>query len=180
MLHQELQNQFRGSFLKRQYLEAFAIQSAYIEGLIMLYYELSLAVELDDSTGSKKLLKQYIDVFDGRVGIAQVIKMLVGAEMLTKEEGKTLDGYRIKRNKTLHQLLAEFHRSEFEETLKQTYQIGDALIATEKFQIIASLVDDMEKYRRDPNPVNTNNGTDITREASVGYSEEGEVFNLGK
>lgn len=172
MLHQELQDQFRGSFLKKQYLEAFAIQSAYIEGLITLYYDLKFTIELDMSTGPKALLNQYTKTFNRRVKISDIVSMLAGAQLITLEQKNELLAYQDKRNATLHKLLQEFHRSEFETDLKETYELGDKLIGTDKFKKIISLVDFMEKDRQGASSSNEKNSSETIQEFSVNVPGE--------
>jgi hypothetical protein len=152
MQHKELTDHIQGSFLKRQYLEAFLVQSAYIESLIKIYADFKYFIwsydkekEMTEDGESDKAMRKTIKKHIARLGLHDLIEFLFNANLISLEQKKLLHKYREKRNIVLHDLIKEMGEQDFENEVKKVCEIGTKLIEGEEFKQMASLVDLLEK-----------------------------------
>jgi hypothetical protein len=167
MKHQDLKDQITGSFLKKQYLEAFAIQSAYIEGLIKLHFDMKYLVSVASISDPPPFLLRMKRDFD-KAPISKILTILKDSGNLSQENFELIQRYQRKRNETLHQLLDQFHAVDFEKTLEETYKLGKQIMEAGIFQSMQQVVDWMEESRIGPIDPRTSgeNSSDGNKEAS--------------
>lgn len=143
MKHRELTNHIKGSFLKRQFLEAFLVQSAYIESLLKLFADYSFFNAAQDKAFSDKVLvaaRKNIEKF----GMNDLVKFLHDAGLVSKEQKKLLNTYRERRNRMMHDLIKEIAKDGFEAELKEICEKGNEIIESAEIIKIADLIDYME------------------------------------
>lgn len=146
MKHRELTDHIKGSFLKRQYLEAFLVQSAYIESLLKLSadYSFFLATSKVRKPSPPKILEVVSRNLE-RMALNDLINFLYKAEVITKKQKDLLDEYRIRRNKMLHDLITEIQKDKFEVELREICEKGTLIIEDQAFIEMADLIDFLEK-----------------------------------
>jgi acetate kinase len=140
MKHKELTNHIEGSFLKRQFLEAFLVQSAYIESLLKLYADYIFFNATDGKSYDDKVL----NVLRGNVeryNLNDLISFFYKADLISKDQRKLLDSYRARRNKVLHDLIKEIRNDAFEKELEDICKTGTAIIEDSKFKKIAEILE---------------------------------------
>jgi len=144
MKHRELIDHIKGSFLKRQYLEAFLVQGAYIESLLKLSADFNFFL----ATNSKKKKRpKILDVTAKnieRMGLNDLINFLYRAELISKPQRDLLDTYRGRRNKMLHDLITEIKKEGFDKELKEICEKGNEIIEGKDFIKLAKLIDYLE------------------------------------
>lgn len=114
--YQDLVNRSEGAFLRKDYLEAFLLQSCVIEGVVKNYAEATLHSELAKS----RILKEKFKNFE----MARLIDDLFLAKKLTPELHEDLNKYRKKRNEVVHHLLELENEVTLDEELKEAYEAG--------------------------------------------------------
>ena len=95
--YQHLVDQAEGAFLKKDFLEAFLIQSCVIEGVLKNYASMKLSSLATQSSVFKKKL----DNFE----FSRLIDDLFAVGKISDELYENLDKYRKKRNEVIHKLL---------------------------------------------------------------------------
>ena len=143
MKHKELTNHIQGSFLKKQFLEAFLVQSAYIESLLKLYIDYTFFLETEGASFTNKMLDTFRESVE-RYGMAQVVSFLYKSELITDEQKKLLDSYRVRRNKVMHDLLGEINDIRFEEELEAICKKGTEIIENKAFKEMAELIENYD------------------------------------
>lgn len=146
MKYQELRNHILGSHLMRHDLEAFLIQSAYLESLLKTYIDFHFFHETDGKSFENKLLKAVKKDIE-KYSLASLIDLLKRADLLSEEQRKLLDDYRRKRNTILHDLLGQVATESFEEELRSAYETGKKITDSEEFKQMENLLDNIEKER---------------------------------
>ncbi len=151
MKNEQLKNRIKGAVLKEKYLEAFLAQSAYIESLVKLYVDYNLfdLYNIDQPYDeNKKKINKMIDILRKKFekyNLYDLIEFLSESELLSPEERQQFDKYREKRNKILHDLLMEIIKKEnFENELKNTCELGEKIINSQKFIIMSKAADRLE------------------------------------
>lgn len=139
MRHKELTNHIEGSFLKQQFLEAFLVQSAYIESVLKLYADYVFFEATDGNSYENKALGVIREGI-GRYGLNELIKFLSKSELITNQQKSLLHSYRERRNKVMHDLLKEISRDKFEEELEQICVIGNQILDDKRFVDIANII----------------------------------------
>lgn len=154
MKHFQLINHIKGSFLKEEYLEAFLLQSIYIEAMVKTYAEYSFYdaidkiakrnVEFEELESNKILLWKYEEI--KTLTIMSVVLTLHKSELILDEQKKSLIKYIEQRNRIVHSLLEEMitQREEFENQLKEAYELGENMRDSEWFKKMVHLVDRIE------------------------------------
>lgn len=140
MKHKELTNHIQGSFLKKQYLEAFLVQSAYIESLLKLYIDYNFFIQTKGESFTNKMLGTFRESVE-RYGMAQVVSFLHKSQLINDEQKKLLDSYRVRRNKVMHDLLKEISDLRFEEELEAVCRKGTEIIENKAFKEMAELIE---------------------------------------
>lgn len=114
--YQHLVDEAEGAFLKKEYLEAFLIQSCVIEGVIKNYAAAKLDIEISRSG----ILRDKFENFE----LGRLIDDLFLAGKITPELYEGLDSYRKKRNKVIHELLKYTDKRRLDGELKEAYERG--------------------------------------------------------
>ncbi len=127
---------------KNLLLEAFVLQSAYIESLIKLFVETKLSLSIRDADPAilaalRKRIVQY--------NLSELIKLLFDSEWLPKEKRGLFDRYRNKRNEVLHDLLKQISSNDFDNEMKIVYDDGQKITAFTEFSIIDDFFGVLEK-----------------------------------
>lgn len=144
MNYQDLRDHIKGSHLMKHNLEAFFIQSAYVEGIFKIYADFSLFSETGGKSYENKLLMAIKKDLE-KYSFANLIDLLKRANLLPEEQKQNLDDYRKKRNQVIHDLLSKVADSNFENELISAYEIGEKIMNAEKFKQIEIMLDDIEK-----------------------------------
>jgi len=144
MRHEQLKNHIKGSFLKEEYLEAFLVQSAYIESFLKICADFNSW----KSCGGRKMSEDPILVTMyhqiQRYNLNELIDFLYKSKLISEEQKKLLNNYREKRNRVLHDLIKEIAKETFEKELQETCVVGNKIIDGEEFKRIHSLIDYLE------------------------------------
>ncbi len=137
----ELVNHIKGSYLKKEYLEAFLVQGAYIEGLLKLVADYHYWKEVSDKiiAGNRiiKELRQRIKRFN----LNELIDFLFKCGIINQNQKQELHQYREKRNDVLHDLVRKISKEEFDKELRSACELGDKIISDDKFKEIEEFLD---------------------------------------
>ena len=144
MKHRELTNHIQGSFLKKQFLEAFLVQSAYIESLLKLYADFTFYKVTDTKSFSDKMLSSLRKSIE-RYALEKLIRFLHESGLINDKQKKLLDAYRIKRNKVIHDLLKQMSDENFEIELREVCVEGTEIIESTEFKEIAEMIERSEE-----------------------------------
>lgn len=145
MNYQDLRDHILGSHLMRHHLEAFLIQSAYIEGFLKYIADFHLFSETNGKShakeGDKLLCAVKTDI--EKYSLSNLIRLLKRSNIITKEQSKLLDQYRQKRNRVLHDLLKEVTSDDFDKELVAVYKTGEKITLAKEFKHMEKLFDEM-------------------------------------
>ncbi|HUV80998.1 MAG TPA: hypothetical protein VMW21_00535 [Patescibacteria group bacterium] len=131
--YEDLVDRAEGAFLKKDYLEAFLIQSCIIEGIIKDYaFKKILPLILQNAILEKKFKS-----FE----LARLIDELFISGKIEKTLYEKLNIYRKKRNDVIHGLLEYKDKNKLDEELKGVYESGK--------HMKGFIVDDMSKETKD-------------------------------
>lgn len=136
--YKHLVDQAEGAYLKREYLEAFLIQSCIIEGILKDYAFKKLSPLISQSNTLEKKFKSF--------ELARLIDELFITGKIEKTLYEKLNTYRIKRNDVIHGLLDYVDKTKLDDELREVYESGRYMKGF--------IVDDMSKA--------TEGGTTIT------------------
>ena len=139
MRHDALANLIRGSFLKEQYLEAFLVQSAYIEDLLKVFANYNFFVETKASPMALALAKRI-----EKYSFHELVELLAEAKAIDDDQKNALDVYRKHKHKIMSDLLKDTSRDEFERQLRAACERGTAILEGKQFREIAELVESLE------------------------------------
>jgi|SRR3989344_7467794 len=114
--YRHLVDKAEGAFLKKEYLEAFLIQSCIAEGVIKNYARAKLSPIISQSSA----LSFKFDNFE----MARLIDELLISGKISKELFEDLNSYRKKRNEVIHGLLKYTDIAKLDEELKSAYELG--------------------------------------------------------
>lgn len=145
MQREKLVNQIKGSYLKEYYLDAFLVQSAYIEGLLRLFADFSYWQETKDKTKKSSPLILEIRKKIRKYPLNELIDFLHRGELIDDDQKKELHSYREKRNEVMHDLVGKIAAKEFEQALKNTCELGEKIIEGKKFKEMEDLIDAQEE-----------------------------------
>lgn len=146
MKYQDSRDHIQGSHLMKHNLEAFLIQSAYIEGILKMLVDFQLFSQTEGKSHEEdnKFLNAVKNDLD-KYSLVGLVDLLKKAEIISGEQKNLLDQYRIKRNKTLHNLLKQITSENFENELLGVYDIGEKITTNEEFKRMEKLLDGIEK-----------------------------------
>jgi len=159
MKHLDLRNDIEGSILKKHFLEAFLLQSAYIEALLKQLVDFSLWAATSGISESETAPKEHKKLLlairqnANRYTFNQLTMLLRDAGILDADQSKLLDEYRKKRNPVLHNLVREVTTKEtIDIELREICQKGKTLLESQQFQSVVDLIDWLEKKHEAPSP----------------------------
>ncbi len=130
----------------RHDLEAFLIQSAYLESLLKMFADYHFFIETQEKSFDNKLLGAVKKDLE-KYSLANLVDLLKRADLISKNQKDLLDQYRQKRNRVLHDLLGQIATDSFEEELREVYQIGVKITESKEFKDIEEILDTIEEYR---------------------------------
>ncbi|HRH25197.1 MAG TPA: hypothetical protein PLQ20_02575 [Candidatus Paceibacterota bacterium] len=166
MKRNDLINNIEGSRLKKQFLEAFLLQSAFIEGLLKKLVENNffsnvtlpvLMQQLKDET--KTLENKYIEKIKEKLlrqSLYEIIEHLETSGVIGKDLKKKLHEYRESRNAVLHDLVGKMSGQEFEIEIESLVSKGQEILQNESMVIASNSVQSSEEFldilnSKDPN-----------------------------
>lgn len=148
MNREDLTNHIKGSYLKKQYLESFLVQSAYIEGLLKLLADYSFWEENQDKLkeGSRMIntLRRRLNDWT----LNELIKFLRDCELIDEEQKKSLIKYKDKRNSVLHDLVSKLQNQDLVDEIKSACDLGNDIISKENFKNMEKMIDDLEVLKK--------------------------------
>ncbi len=143
---EELIDHINGSILKQQYLEAFLVQSAYIESILKTYFDFNYFTTFSDK-GKPRVSKIFpsklfeaIRKKSDKMSLQEIINLLHSSELIDIEIKRKLELYKLKRNNVIHHLTKEIANNNFESELKEICELGQEIINTKKFEIIVNYI----------------------------------------
>jgi hypothetical protein len=147
MNREDLTNHIKGSYLKKQYLESFLVQSAYIEGLLKLLADYSFWDQNKEKIkeGGKMILNLRKRV--GELSLSELVKFLHESDLIDKEQKECLNKYRSKRNSVLRDLVSKLQNAELNNEIKEACDLGNEIITKDNFKTIEKIIDELEKIK---------------------------------
>ncbi len=134
----DLINNIEGSRLKKQFLEAFLLQGAYIEGLLKKLVENDLASsisiplmienfkrhgeDIDYLTDTKQV--GYIKEKILGQTLYEHIEYLYKMSIIDKKLQNNLHAYRVRRNEVVHDLVSNIYKASFEGDIEDLVTLG--------------------------------------------------------
>ena len=125
-------DQAEEAFFKKNFLEAFLIQSCVIEGVLKDYASTKLAPALERSTALKKKSKNF--------EFARLIDELLLTGNINRDLYENLSKYKKKRNDIVHNILKHDDKKILNKELKEAYKLGR--------HMKGFVVDEMVKLRK--------------------------------
>ena len=117
--YRELVDQAEGAFLKKEYLEAFLIQSCVIEGVLKNFAKHSFEILIRESS----LFASKVENFE----FSRSIDDLYAGKKIDVYLYENLNKYRKKRNDVIHRLLEYQNENQLDKELKEAYEIGRSM-----------------------------------------------------
>jgi len=114
--YQQLVEQAEGAFLKKEFLEAFLIQSCVIEGVLKNFVKHSLKTLIQESS----LFANKIENFE----FSRSVDDLYASRKIDVYLYENLNKYRKKRNDVIHRLLEYQNENQLNKELKEAYEVG--------------------------------------------------------
>ena len=145
MQRDALINHIKGSFLKEQYLEAFLVQSAYIENLLKVFANYSFFVDTKATAGSAMALAVAKRI--EKYGFGELVDFLHEAKLIDEDQQNILDQYRKQKNKVMQDLLKDLRRDEFEKELRTICERGTVIMESKPFRDMAELVEALDEEK---------------------------------
>jgi len=142
-----LKERIKGCQLKREYLEAFLLQGAYIEGIIKQLVELWIYMQMrkENKSHNYKKFEDAILKRAKRYGLYDMVEILFDMGNITDAERKKLHTYRDKRNEVIHSLLTKIKSQNLDDELIESLKLGDEIMTTPQFTALEDIIIDLEK-----------------------------------
>ncbi len=147
-------NNIEGSRLKKQFLEAFLLQSAFIESLLKKLAEDDLLINVTYKVILPELRKgnfnfnsKQLDIIKDsllRQNQYELIEYLFKVDIIDKELRQNLHKYRENRNSILHDLVKEISDSGFEDRLQKLVTLGQEILSSNKMVEASEAIQKME------------------------------------
>ncbi len=147
MKRKDLFNQTEGAYLRKNYLEAFVIQSAYIESLLRELINDKLHYHLPNNICQRCAFMGAVRKRLVGTSLQSLIDILYEGKFIDKEERKRLFIYKTKRNKILHGLLDHIGLPNFDKELAETYEAGRDVLKNPKMQRLEEVIDARDEDR---------------------------------
>lgn len=123
-------------------LEAFVLQSAYIESLLKLFVDIKLSLAIRDIDSSvMKSIKKRVEQYS----LYELTRFVFDNNWLPKENKDLFKDYRIKRNKVLHDLLRQIATKKFDVEIGEVYRKGREISTLTEFSITDRFYSVIEK-----------------------------------
>lgn len=144
MKRKQLVNHIQGSYLKEEYLEAFLVQSAYIEGLLRTFADYQFWQQTSEELKKNNPLMVELRKRIKRYNLGELIDFLFKSNLIDRDQKGRLNDYWQKRNSVMHDLVTQMATNEFTKELKITCELGDKIIEDVKFKEIEKILDDVD------------------------------------
>jgi hypothetical protein len=144
MRHQDLTDNIKGSILKKDFLEAFLMQSAYLEGILKFIADYEFFISIKPQDDSKQKFFDEIAKNFNKKSFSEITNFLQRMGTFDAETCKKLNSYREKRNKILHNLVTEILNSQFDQDLKETCQLGNDILENENFSRMIEAIERLD------------------------------------
>ncbi len=172
MKRQDLIDNIEGSKLKKQFFEAFMLQSTFVEGLLKKLMEDDLFSNVEFPLIRQRLTeKGASEAFDLpkqfslmkerllRSNLYEMIEYLHKVDVIDNDLRKDLQTYREKRNNVIHDLVGNLSRSEFETELMELVVKGQNILNNTAMVKASESIQKMEEWREamesnDPDAIN--------------------------
>ncbi len=141
MKRKQLVDHIQGSYLKEQYLEAFLVQSAYIEGLIRVFADYQYWQKVTEKKKKKDPVIVELRRRIEKYNLSELIYFLFRSNLIDVDQKNILNGYKEKRNIVMHDLVKQIAASEFTKELKTACELGNKIIGDSKFKEIEGMLD---------------------------------------
>lgn len=152
MKQDELQDQIKGHIFLKHYLQAFLVQTAYIEGLIKIRLDYTHFAEVEEN--SKAGLKVFKSKFIQRLrkelnrqSVSRSITILKDSEIISPKLAIDLQKYFKLRNIIIHDLVNKMGDDQFNELLQLSVALGGKIMKEESFKDMIELLRDIEKSK---------------------------------
>jgi hypothetical protein len=150
MKHADLTDHIKGSYLKKQYLEAFLVQSAYIESLLKLAVDYSFWDKIVRNIETEKQDRYFIRTVNDLVesqNLNNCIHFLKKTNLIDGSQASKLHAYREKRNKILHDLVKQMNTQTFEIELKEACNLGIEIVSSDAFIKAVTILEHLDISR---------------------------------
>lgn len=143
MKRKDLIDNIEGSRLKKQFLEAFLLQSTYIEGLLKKILEDDFfdKIEMPIFLNSEKFENsEHLEILKKKhmkQNLSELIDFLFKTKVITKNLKRELHDYRENRNEVLHDLIGIMNSEDFENKIEAFVTKGQ-IILNDEIMITAS------------------------------------------
>ena len=117
--YKELVDQAEGAFLKKEYLEAFLVQSCVIEGVLKNFIKHSFETLIQESPSFANKIENF--------EFSRSIDDLYASKKIDVRLYENLNKYRKKRNDVVHRLLEHHNESQLNRELKDAYKVGKTM-----------------------------------------------------
>ncbi|MCE9644228.1 DUF4145 domain-containing protein [Candidatus Parcubacteria bacterium] len=146
MKNQELRNHIQGSVLKKQFLEAFLLQSAYLEAVVKMIVDFQVFRITKQNTNSEldKIAQEIRDTFTQK-SLYSLIDFLFESGVLNEDLKKNLHAYRVIRNKILHDLVTQIFSQKFELEIEEACKLGNKILSDTRFTEMIEAIDTIEE-----------------------------------
>ena len=144
MRYKELKEKIEHYEKDGKILEAFVLQSAYIESLIKLFTEIKFNLSIKE--GDQKTINAMEKQIDDYT-LFQLIEFSLKAEWLPREKINLVHHYRKKRNTVLHDFVRQISKEDFEKELKEAYYIGRKILSFPEFSASSSFFKLIEQQK---------------------------------
>jgi hypothetical protein len=150
MRHKELRDNIDGSVLKKDYLEAFLMQSAYLEGVLKYIADYNFFIYLKPSKSSKDISENFYKEMRkdfGNKSLFDFINFLNKTGVFDDALKKQLHTYREKRNEVLHDLVGKIADKKFEKDIEDACRLGSSIFENKNFSKMINLIEEIDQER---------------------------------
>lgn len=160
MKQKELQDQIEGYFLLGHYLQAFLVQTAYIEGLIKLLTDFTHFTEIETrSNAANEIYKskfiQCLKKEIKRQSVSRSIRLLKDSDTIQEPLSAKLQNYFQIRNEIIHDLVNQMDSPAFEDRVKIAVELGRHITQEDSFKEMIELVAGLQEETSKSLPVPT-------------------------
>lgn len=155
MKQQELQDQIKGYSLLGHFLQAFLVQTAYLEGLIKLLTDFTHFIEIErrSNAAAEVYQSKFIKCVQKdikRQSVSRSIGLLKDSETISEQLAKDLLDYFRVRNEIIHDLINQMDSTSFMERLRVAVERGDVIMKDSSFDKMIKLAESREKMKLEP------------------------------
>ncbi len=146
MKRKELVNQTEGAYLRKDYLEAFVIQSAYIESILREFISNKFHQHLSDGLCQSCEFMNAVRKKVIGISLHGLIELLYEGKYIDSGQKAKMQVYKNRRNNILHELLKHISNPTFEKELSAAYEAGKEVLDDKRLKWIEELIDAREEH----------------------------------